>query len=163
MFGHPEWHIQGDAVKVAYTQQWDLGIFHPPCPKMAICSARWMYQGGVLQPKRFEEAMEAKAFFMLLYNAPIPLIAVENPTPLKVVELPLPSQVIQPYMFGEPYSKRTLLWLKGLPQLTPTKVVNEYKPFLQSGGKNAEISKVRGQSRSKTFEGIAAAMAEQWG
>lgn len=80
-----------------------------------------------------------------------------------MVELPTPTQVIQPYMFGEPYSKRTLLWLKGLPQLTPTKVLYEYKPFLQSGGKNAELSKVRGESRSKTFEGIAEAMAQQWG
>jgi hypothetical protein len=66
-------------------------------------------------------------------------------------------------MFGEPYSKRTLLWLKGLPHLTATNILNEYKPFLQSGGKNAEISKVRGESRSKTFEGIALAMAQQWG
>src|SRR6478736_9375412 len=79
MFGHPEWHIQDDAIKVAYTQKWDLGIFHPPCPKMSNCSARWMYKGGVLQPDRLADAMKAKEFFMLLYNAPIPLIAVENP------------------------------------------------------------------------------------
>lgn len=163
MYGHPEWHIQDDAINVAYSQRWDLGIFHPPCPKMSNCSARWMYKGGVLQPRRLAEAMEAKKFFLTLLNAPIPMIAVENPTPLRVVGLPVATQVIQPYMFGELFSKRTLLWLRGLPQLTPTQVLNEYKPFLQSGGKNAEISKVRGQSRSKTFEGIANAMADQWG
>lgn len=99
---------------------------------------------------------------MLLLNAPIEYIAVENPTPLKIVGLPPHSQVIQPYMFGDPYSKRTLLWLKGLPHLTPTNILSEYKPFLQSGGKDAEISKVRGNSRSKTFQGIAQAMADQW-
>lgn len=163
MFDHPEWHIQGDAIKEAYSGKYQMMICHPPCPKMSNCSARWMYKGGILQPLRLAEAMKAKEFFMQLYNAPIPLIAVENPTPLKVVGLPPATQVIQPYMFGEPFSKRTLLWLKGLPHLTPTNVLTEYKPFLQSGGKNAEISKIRGNSRSKTFDGIAAAMAEQWG
>lgn len=163
IFGRPEWHIQGDAVKVAYSGNWDLMIGHPPCTKLSNCGARHMYKGGVLQENRLAEAMAAKEFFLKLLNAPIPMIAIENPTPLKVVGLPEPSQVIQPYMFGDPYSKRTLLWLKGLPQLTPTQVLTEYKPFLQSGGKNAELSKVRGRSRSKTFEGIARAMAEQWG
>ena len=161
--GHPEWHIQGDAVTAAYSQPWDLGIFHPPCTKLSNCSARWMYKNGVLQEDRLQEAAKAKELFMLLYNAPIPLIAVENPLPLKVVALPPHTQVIQPYMFGEPYSKKTLLWLKGLPHLTPTNLLNEWTPFMQSGGKNAPLSKARGKLRSKTFDGIAKAMAEQWG
>lgn len=163
IFSHKEWHLEGDAVAAAYTKHWDLMIAHPPCPKMANCSARWMYKGGELQPKRLAEAMEAKSFFMKLLNAPIPLIALENPTPLKIVGLPECTQVIQPYQFGDPFSKRTLLWLKGLPSLIPTNILTEYKPFLQSGGQNAELSKVRGAARSKTFTGIALAMAEQWG
>jgi hypothetical protein len=162
MFDHPEWHIQGDAIKEAYSGKYGMMICHPPCTKLSCCGARHMYKGGKLNEARLRDAMDAKDFFMKLYNAPIPLIAVENPTPLKIVELPEHTQVIQPYMFGEPYSKRTLLWLKGLPLLTPTNVLTEYKPFLQSGADGPEISKVRGESRSKTFEGIAAAMAEQW-
>lgn len=163
MFGYPEWHILGDAVDEAYSGKYDMGIFHPPCQKMTACGAKHMFPGKKVNEKRLKDAMRAKWFFYLLYNAPIPLIAIENPTPLSIVGLPEPTQVIQPYMFGDPYSKRTLLWLKGLPELTPTNVLTEYKPFMQSGAKNAEISKVRGRSRSKTFEGIAIAMAEQWG
>jgi len=163
IFGHPEWHIQGDAITEAYSGKYTAMIGHPPCPKMSNCSARWMYRGGVLNQERLQDAMKAKEFFMSLLNAPIPFIAIENPTPLKIVGLPEPTQVIQPYMFGDPFSKRTLLWLKGFPQLIHTNVLTEYTPFLQSGGKNAEVSKVRGKSRSKTFEGIAQAMAQQWG
>lgn len=162
MYGNREWHIQDDAIKIAYSQHWDLMIAHPPCTYMSAAGARWMYKGGVLNEYRLSQAIRGRDFFMKMLNAPIRYIAVENPKPLKVVKLPMPSQVIQPYMFGEPYSKMTLLWLKGLPKLKPTQVLNEYKPFLQSGAKNAQISKVRGKSRSKTFDGIAKAMAEQW-
>lgn len=163
LFGKQNWHIMNDAIKEAYNGKWDMMIAHPPCTKISACGARWMYKGGVLNNKRLAAAEKAKEFFMLLYNAPIPLIAIENPTPLKIINLPKETQVIQPYMFGEPFSKRTLLWLKGLPLLIPTNILNEYRPFLQSGGKDAELSKVRGRSRSKTFNGIAAAMANQWG
>lgn len=163
MFDYPQYHIMDDAIKVAYSGEWDAMICHPPCPKLSNCAARWMYKGGVLNQERLKGAMKAKDFFMLLLNAPIEKIAVENPTPLKIVGLPKESQVIQPFEFGHPFSKRTLLWLKGFPNLSPTDILTEYKPFLQSGGKSAEISKVRGASRSETFSGIAKAMANQWG
>lgn len=163
IFGHPDWHIQADAEKVAYSTGWDLMIAHPPCTYLSACGARWMFKKGILNHVRLSEAMRGRDFFLKLMNAPIPLIAIENPTPLKVVGLPVATQAIQPYMFGEPYSKRTLLWLKGLPQLRPTNILDKYKPFLQSGGAGAELSKVRGASRSRTFNGIAIAMAEQWG
>jgi hypothetical protein len=163
LFDNPEWHIQSDAIREAYSGKYSMMICHPPCTKLSNCGARWMFSGGELNKERLAEAMKAKHFFMSLYNAPIAMIAVENPTPLRIVDLPEHSQVIQPYMFGEPFSKRTLLWLKGLPQLKPTHIMDQFKPFMQSGGANAEISKIRGDSRSKTFEGIATAMATQWG
>ena len=105
-----------------------------------------------------------------MLNAPCDKICVENPTPLKVIGLPKPTQVIQPYEFGHPYSKRTLLWLKGLPILKPTNIIKKYEPFLPSN--TGGFSRGQGGSRgvvhnakdaSKTFEGVAKAMAEQWG
>ena len=106
---------------------------------------------------------------MKLYNAPCKYIAVENPTPLKCVELPIHSQVIQPYQFGHAFSKRTLLWLKNLPHLEYTNVLTDWKPFMPSntGGKKRGQSYNRGTARnateaSKTFKGIAEAMANQW-
>lgn len=163
IFGEPDWHIMEDALNVAYRGGWDLMVAHPPCTKLSNCGARWMYKGGILNEDRLEDARKARKFFMALLNAPIPKKAIENPLPLKVVDLPRHSQAIQPYMFGEPYSKKTLLWLIGLPELQPTNILKEYNPFMQSGGKNAPLSKVRGAARSRTFEGIAKAMAEQWG
>ena len=144
--GHPEWHIQGDAVKEAYSGKYDMMIAHPPCTYMSKAGARWMYPtAGNLDAKRFEKAMEAKEFFLKLLNAPIKYIAVENPVPLKVVGLPKYSQAIQPYEYGHPYSKKTLLWIKNLPTLTPTDIVNNYTPYLPSntGGVN------RGQKHSR--------------
>ena len=169
--GHPEWHIQDDAVSVAYRERWDLMIAHPPCTYMSKAGARWMYpRAGVLSPERFRLAMQARDFFFKLLEAPIPRIAVENPLPLKIVGLPKPSQIIQPYEFGHPYSKKTLLWLKNLPPLVPTNVVQDYKPFLPSntGGVSRGQKHSRGVAKnakesSVTFSGVAKAMAEQWG
>lgn len=168
--GHPEWHIQDDVLK-HLDEGWDLIIAHPPCTYMSKAGARFMYPtAGNINSERLSLAMKAKDFFMQLYNADCPKIAVENPTPLKVVGLPPHTQAIQPYQFGHPYSKRTLLWLKGLPPLIPTKVLSDYKPYLPSN--TSQFSKGRGGSHgvvhnakdaSKTFEGIAEAMAEQWG
>jgi|TARA_R100000482_G_scaffold124436_1_gene77246 hypothetical protein len=168
--GHAEWHIKADAIKEAYSGKYDMMIAHPPCTYLSKAGARWMYRtAGNLCEKRFFKAMEAKDFFMKMINAPIKYIAVENPTPLKVVNLPKHTQVIQPYQFGHPYSKRTLLWLKNLKPLQPTKIVNNYKPYLPSntGGKKRGQSYDRGISKnakesSKTFTGIAKAMASQW-
>jgi hypothetical protein len=169
--GHPEWHIKGDAVAEAYSGKYDLMIAHPPCTYISRAGARWMYPtAGNLSQERFNKAIEAKDLFMKLLNAPIPYIAVENPTPLKVVGLPKQSQAVQPYEYGHKYSKRTLLWLKNLPPLNPTDIKSDYKPYLPSntGGKKRGQSYSRGVSKnakesSKTFSGVAKAMAEQWG
>lgn len=115
--------------------------------------------------------MEAKAFFMQFFNAKCAKIAIENPTPLRIIGLPAYSQVIQPFMFGHPYSKRTCLWLKGLPPLIPTDLVANYEPFVNGGCKDAhgQYRRFQGRNerdpktRSKTFTGVARAMAEQWG
>jgi site-specific DNA-cytosine methylase len=168
--GHPEWHIQGDAVNEAYSGKYDMMIAHPPCTYMSKAGARWMYPtAGNLSQERFELAIEAKDMFMKLLNAPIKYIAVENPVPLKVVGLPKHSQAVQPYEYGHEYSKKTLLWLKNLPLLKPTEIVVNYKPYLPSntGGKKRGQSYSIGTAKnakesSKTFEGIAKAMAEQW-
>ena len=170
--GHPEWHIQDDAVKVAYdlSYGWDLMIAHPPCTYMSKAGARWMYPiAGNIDESRLQKAMEAKEFFMKLLNAPIEHIAVENPLPLKVIELPTPTQIIQPYEYGHQYSKKTLLWLKNLPTLTPTDIVNNYTPYLPSntGGVNRGQKHSRGTAKnakesSKTFEGVAKAIAFQY-
>lgn len=167
--GHPEWHIQGDAFAEAYSGKYDMMIAHPPCTYISRAGARWMYPtAGNLSKERFNKAMKAKDFFVKLLNAPIPYIAIENPTPLKVVELPKESQVVQPYEYGHPYSKRTLLWLKNLPLLSPTKLVSDYKPYLPSntGGKKRgqkyQYKNISQKESSKTFSGIAKAMSEQW-
>jgi len=168
--GKPEWHIQGDAIGEAYSRKYDLMIAHPPCTYISRAGARWMYPtAGNLCKERYSKALQAKFFFMSLLNAPIKHIAVENPTPLKVVGLPKHSQAVQPYEYGHPYSKRTLLWLKNLPLLEPTEIVSDYKPYLPSntGGKKRgqqyQFKSISQKESSKTFPGIAQAMADQWG
>jgi hypothetical protein len=179
--GHPEWHIVGDAIKEAYSGKYDLMIAHPPCTYMSKASARWMYKtAGNIDSNRLEKALDAKQFFLKLLNAPIKHIAIENPIPLKIVELPLHTQEIQPYYFGDAFSKKTLLWLKNLPKLIHNQSIdlfNETKThsdnficYLPSntGGKKRGQKATKGYSKnskqhSKTFNGIAKAMAEQWG
>ena len=168
--GHPEWHIQGDVLPLL-KEKWDLIIAHPPCTYMSKAGARFMYlTAGNVNQERLEKALQAKEFFMQFVNADCDKICIENPTPLKIVGLPKESQVIQPYQFGHPYSKRTLLWLKGLPELKPTNILTEYTPYLPSN--TGGFARGKGGSRgvahnakdaSKTFSGIAQAMAEQWG
>ena len=168
--GHPEWHIKGDAVAEAYSGKYDMMIAHPPCTYMSRAGARWMYPtAGNLCQDRYAKAMEAKDFFLQLLNAPIEHIAIENPTPLKVVELPNHSQAIQPYEYGHEYSKRTLLWLKNLPLLKPTDIKSNYKAYLPSntGGKKRgqkyQFVNITQKESSKTFSGIAKALAFQYG
>lgn len=163
-------HYQGD-VRDILGVGWDLLIAHPPCTYISRAGARWMYPtAGVISSKRFAQAQKAKEFFLALLHADIPRIAVENPTPLKLVELPSHTQVVQPYEYGHPYSKRTLLWLRGLPPLTPTNILEEYVPYLPSNtggkrrGQKATLKGVRGSKQaSKFWPGIAEAMADQWG
>ena len=167
--GHPEWHIKGDCTKFL-NRDWDLIIAHPPCTYMSKAGARWMYpKAGVISQERFEKAMQAKDFFMMFYNLDCKFVAIENPRPLKCVGLPECTQVIQPFEFGEPYSKATLLWLKNLPKLVPTKILNHHTPWMPSntGGFSRGEGGSRGvahdqKTASKTFHGIAVAMAKQW-
>ena len=167
--GHPEWHLKGDVLFYLSYMKWDIFIGHPSCQFLSNAGARWLYSGGKLNEDRYKKGLEAKAFFMELLNLNIPKIAIENPLPSKIYELPKPTQIIQPYEYGHPYSKKTLLWLKGLPLLKPTNIINDYKTFLPSntGGKKrgqkhrfVSINKI---DSSKTFKGIADAMADQWG
>ena len=151
--GHPEWHIQGDALDLL-ENHWDLVIAHPPCTYLCQGSTTRMFPNGVLNPLRLQQAEKAKAFFMAFYNADCPHIAIENPRPLKIVGLPWATQVIEPWQFGEPWSKETHLWLKDLPLLRPTQIVTDHKCFTSA--------KWDAKSRSKTFPGIAAAWADQW-
>ena len=151
--GHPEWHIQGDALDLLELH-WDLVIAHPPCTYLCQGSATRMFPSGVLNPLRLQQAEKAKAFFMAFYNAACPHIAIENPRPLKIVGLPWSTQVIEPWQFGEPWSKETHLWLKDLPLLRPTQIVTHHRCFTSA--------KWDAKSRSKTFAGIAAAWADQW-
>ncbi len=179
--GHPEWHIQGDVLK-QLDKGWDLMIAHPPCTFLSNCGARFLYPKGKLNEERYKKGMEGKEFFMKLYNAAIPMICVENPVSSLIFEMPKCSQEIQPYHFGHPFSKKTRLWLKGLPLLKHTSEIKEFVSLLPSntGGKKKgqkyqydstklagnwfnKGGKARQINRSKTFEGIAKAMAEQWG
>ena len=165
---HPEWHIKGDAINQAYSGKYDLMIAHPPCTYLSNAGARWLYPKGKLNNERYKKGLDAKEFFMKLLNSPIERICIENPLPSKIFNLPKYTQIIQPYQFGEPYSKKTLLWLKNLPLLKHTDIIDNYKTYLPSntGGKK------RGQSHrfvsinkidsSKTFKGIAKAIANQW-
>lgn len=112
--GHPEWHLQVDALELL-KMKWDMIIAHPPCTYLTNAGAVRMRVNGEIQEERYAKAMEAKEFFLRFLNADCERIAVENPTPMKLVGLPEYTQAIQPYWFGHPYSKRTCLWLKGLP------------------------------------------------
>lgn len=184
---HLEWHILGDVLPIIngscdfktmdgtshkIVGKWDLLIAHPPCTYMSIAGACRMYPtAGIIDIQRFEKAMAAREFFFKLYNADCDHIAIENPRPLSCVELPNETQRIQPYQFGEPYSKLTYLWLKGLSPLKPTKILSAFKPYVSSntsknkGNKSKSgVSRKGGAAkvRSKTFDGIAEAMADQW-
>lgn len=168
--GHPEWHLQQDVTPLLQ-EKWDMIIAFPPCTYLTNAGARHLYKGGTLNVDRYKKGLEAKAFFMAIYNADCPKIAIENPTPSRVYGLPEKTQVIQPWHFGHPYTKRTQLWLKGLPRLQPTNVVAPERTWCPSGSyslKHDEKHKGmfttdRAKNRSKTFPGIAQAMAEQWG
>ena len=169
--GHPEWHIKADALELL-KMKWDLVIAHPPCTYITNAGARWLYAGGSLNIERFQKGISGRDFFMRFLNAECERIAVENPMPSAVFEIPKASQIIQPYEFGHPYSKKTYLWLKGLPPLIPTDIVADHIPYVSSGTyskthdpkyKGASRKGGASKARSRTFPGIAKAMAEQWG
>ena len=145
-------------------------IAFPPCTYLTNAAARHLWKNHQLNEERYQKGLEAKDFFMMFYNADCSRIAIENPTPSKIFELPKPDQIIQPYMFGHPFTKRTQLWLKGLPLLVPTETVTPERTWCPSGSysrKHGEqhrgmFTTDRAKNRAKTFHGIARAMAEQW-
>ena len=167
--GHPDWHIQGDVLE-HLNDGWDIGIFHPPCTFLSNSGVRWLWEKeGVINKKRWNQLLKGAAFFKTLLNSNIPFLAVENPIPHKyAIELigRKYDQCIQPYQFGHTESKATCFWLKGLPKLEPT---NDVKDLWKTLPKK-ESQKVfycspgihRAKIRSKTFSGVAKAMAEQW-
>jgi hypothetical protein len=193
---HPEWHIKGDVLAflnpvevlccgqkrkaIAFDtmdgkphiipEKWDLIIAHPPCTYLSNAGARHLYKGHQLNMDRYQKGLQGKELFMQIYNANCDKICIENPIPSKVYELPQYTQIIQPYEYGHPYTKRTCLWLKNLPKLKPTNIVEPIGTFCPSGsysGKHNEkhkgiFTKDRAKNRSKTFEGVAEAMAKQW-
>lgn len=187
--GHPEWHIKGDCLKVLNGQcefttqngevhkiesKWDLIVAHPPCTHLSS-SGQWAYSKG----KDINLKKDAIKFFMKFVNADCDKIAIENPIGVMSSEYRKPDQIIQPYWFGEKAQKSTCLWLKGLPLLKPTNIVEkgEFVEWIDKKTgiikrqskydmeilKKAKTSEERSKLRSKTFIGIAKAMASQWG
>ncbi len=168
--GHPEWHIQGDLLEII-KDGWDLGIFFPPCTHLTVAGARHF------EAKRKDgRQQEGIDFFMACINAPIEMIGVENPVGIMSTIFEKPSQIIEPYYFGNREKKRTCLWLKNLPLLVhikeddlfDKKTHTEYpEPYsVEASGKKRYFTDGKAQGsveRSKTFPGIAKAMAEQWG
>lgn len=148
-------HYQGDVLEII-DDDWDLMIAHPPCTHLASSGARWWEFKG-------KEQEEALRFVRLLMEAPIPKIALENPVGLISTAIRKPDQIIQPWQFGDSYQKTTCLWLKGLPKLTPTEIVDKGEFVIHGGKKLPKWYSNREFNRSKTFPGIAQAMAEQWG
>jgi len=138
-------------------------IAHPPCTYLSNAGAVHLYPAGILNQERLSKGLGAKEFFMRLFNADIPCIVIENPVPSKVFDLPKYTQIIQPYEFGHPYQKKTCLWLKGLPPLRPTEIISTRESTKIPGNWYNKGGKDRQKNRARTFQGIADAMANQWG
>lgn len=182
---HPEWHIMQDviplldgncsfktmdAVEHTVPDRWDMIIAFPPCTYLSNAGACRLYpHKGQIDMERYKKGLEAKEFFLKFLNANCDRIAVENPVSSKVFDMPKHTQEIQPYMFGHPFTKKTRLWLRGLPPLRETNVVEPIAPYCLAGTGRKDRSKYGAAKRredaknkAKTFEGIAKAMAEQW-
>lgn len=185
--GHPEWHIQQDVLPLlngnclfktddgTYHEiagKWDMIVAFPPCTKTTNAGAKHLFAGRKLNIPRYFDGLCGKALFEAIRHADCEKIAIENPTPSAIFEYPPPNQAIQPFEFGHKATKRTCLWIKGLPLLRPTNIVSrpKYREFTQANGKVRKTcwemeqngGKERAKNRSKTFPGIARAMAEQW-
>lgn len=189
--GHPEWHIQKDAIEVAYGEHWDMMIAHPPCTYLAVSGLHWNKKN----PERAKKTEDALKFVKKLMDAPIQKIAIENPVSNISTRIRKPDQIIQPYEFGHYESKKTCLWLKNLPLLEKTNILNpkryackcgevydgdlgekgcpkcngengKSKPIwdnqTKSGQNKLPPSKDRAKLRSKTYKGIGKAIALQW-
>ena len=177
--GHPEWHFQDDVFNVI-GGGYDLMIAHPPCTYLAVSGARHLYnKDKTLNLERHKNQLEGLEFVQKLMDVNIPMIAIENPISVISSKIRKPDQIIQPYWFGDSASKSTCLWLKNLPKLIPTDMVDkgQFKEWIdKKTGKikrqalwyyealqQAKTPAERRTLRSKTFEGIANAMATQWG
>ena len=178
--GHPEWHIKGDALEIAYNQKWDIMIGHPPCTYLTLAANKYYSidkygQKAIERAKNREEAIQ---FFLSLWNAPIPKICLENPVGIMCNYIDKKNyQIVQPYHFGDPERKTTQLWIKNLPPLQygqnlfyQSDIVKPDIIQLENGTMSRyhyESFKLKPEERrkvrSKTFQGIARAMAEQWG
>src|SRR5574344_978673 len=196
--GHPEWHFQQDVLAVIKNKggilqngekyhikgKWDLMVAHPPCTYLAVSGARWFYHPDDKDlptdqrrphpkfPNRRQDQKDGIAFFLALATADIEKISIENPIGVMTKYFRKPNQIVQPYMFGDPARKTTCLWLKNLPELEATKIVEQGDMVTFASGKSmpkwysdallAKTAEERRKIRSKTFEGFAKAMAEQW-
>ena len=184
--GHPEWHIQGDVLPLLngrtefktmdgkshkITDRWDMIIAFPPCTKTSNAGARHLWKGGQLNIPRYFDGLCGKGLFLAIWAADCDKVIIENPTPSRGFDYPEPTQKVQPYHFGHPFTKLTLLWERGVPLLVPTDIVEPERTWCPSGsysGKHGEkhrgmFTTDRAKNRSKTFPGVAKAMAEQWG
>jgi site-specific DNA-cytosine methylase len=159
--GYPEWHIQGDVTPLL-EQEWDMIIAFPPCTHLAVSGAAWFEQ-----KRKDGRQQQGIDFFMIFANAKCDKVAIENPVGVMSSMWRKPDQIVQPWMFGHPESKATCLWLKNLPKLQPTDNVKELFDTLPKNKQQRlhylPPSKERAALRSKTFIGIAKAMANQWG
>jgi site-specific DNA-cytosine methylase len=170
--GHPEWHIQGDALTEVYFGNYDLLIAHPPCTYFSRAGYHFIYK----KPERKTQLVHAFSFVLALWHAPVPLIALENPIGLLNTNWRKPNQIIHPWYFGDGEMKETCLWLKGLPRLQGSMEIamnpkaHHPKPEKSRIGSDGKMKNKyfmgrakNAKERSKTFPGIARAMAEQWG
>jgi hypothetical protein len=183
--GHPEWHYQCDIFEVI-NNGWDLMVAHPPCTFLTGSGVQWLSnpedkdlpfeerRPHPKYPNRRQDMLNSVEFVKALYNADIKYIAIENPVGLLSSRWRKPNQIVQPYMFGDEATKTTCLWLKNLPLLLPTNIVGKGERTVFASGKshpkwyadalkNAKTKEERQTLRSKTFEGMAQAFAEQWG
>lgn len=150
--GHPEWHLQQDVIPLL-TQKWDMILAFPPCTHLAVSGAKWF--AAKRADGRQQNAID---FFMRFANSDCPRIAIENPVGIMSTVWKKPDQIIQPWQFGHGETKKTCLWLKGLPPLVPTNIVDGREQRIWKMPPSAD----RAKERAKTFPGVARAMAEQW-
>jgi hypothetical protein len=170
--GHPEWHIKDDVLK-HLNDNWDLIIAHPPCTYLTVAANKYynVEKYGEKAEERQKQRQKAIEFFMQFTDLKCPRVCIENPIGVMSSFYCKPTQIIQPYQFGHSERKATCLWLKGLPELKPTNIVTPDIIKLKSGKTDSRLhyetlklpAEERAKMRSKTFEGVALAMAEQWG
>lgn len=183
--GHPEWHIMQnvlpllngncsfktmDGTEHSIETRWDMIIAFPPCTKTSNAGARHLWKGGKLNIERYYDGLCGKALFMAIWAADCDRVVIENPTPSRIFNYPEPTQTIQPYEYGDPFTKKTLLWERGVPALIPTNIVTPERTWCPSGSYSKQhcerhrgmFTTDRAKNRAKTFPGIAKAMAEQW-